>query len=191
MAIRKATPKDQRPPRQPSAAVVDAFQQLVSEVFRLNGQFLASAEVMARNLGISPAGWQTIAVIRDDPKTVSAIARRLGLRRQSVQHNVNLLLRQGLVELRPNPGHRRAGLVALTPAGRVVMGSLRRLQYRLAARFLERWKGGPGDPRLAGRVTAVAQALRTLRETAESAEAAGAPAARRRRGPARSTRRGS
>lgn len=117
-------------------AVVSAFQQFVGEVFRLNGQLLATAESMSRSINVTPARWQTIATLRHEPLTVAQVARQLGLRRQSVQHNVNLLVQQGLAELLPNPHHRRASLVGLTKRGQTVMKELYRLQAELTTRFV-------------------------------------------------------
>ncbi len=42
----------------------------------------------------------------------------MGITRQSVQRIADLLVDKGLAEYRPNPAHRRAKLVAMTPAGR-------------------------------------------------------------------------
>src|SRR5690606_8560802 len=52
------------------------------------------------------------------PQTVPAVGRALVLPRQVVQRLVDEAARHGLVELRPNPAHRRSRLVALTDAGR-------------------------------------------------------------------------
>ena len=41
----------------------------------------------------------------------------MGLTRQAVQKQVDLLLSDRLIELCPNPAHRRSSLVALTRAG--------------------------------------------------------------------------
>ena len=41
----------------------------------------------------------------------------MGVTRQGAQKQLNLLLEQGLVEARPNPGHQRSPLFALTPKG--------------------------------------------------------------------------
>ena len=40
---------------------LEAFQRLVGEVFRLNGELLAAGERLGRDVGISPARWQVIA----------------------------------------------------------------------------------------------------------------------------------
>lgn len=52
------------------------------------------------------------------PQTVPAVGRALFLPRQVIQRLVDDAAGLGLVELRPNPAHRRSRLVALTDAGR-------------------------------------------------------------------------
>lgn len=141
-----------------------AFQALVSEVFRLNGQLLASADRLATDLGVSPARWQVIATLRKRPLTVPEIAGRLGLTRQSVQRTVNLLVSDGLAEFRDNPRHRRSRLVALTPAGQRTMAALRRRQALLSARFA----GGQGLS--AADLRRLAAQLRRLREQGRAAD---------------------
>ncbi|MEU5842670.1 MarR family transcriptional regulator [Rhodococcus sp. NPDC047139] len=93
-----------------SAAAVTAF--------RLNGQFLALAETLARPVGLTATWWQVLGALSPDPLPVSAIAREMGITRQSVQRVADLLVARGLAEYRPNPAHRRAKLVAMTSAGR-------------------------------------------------------------------------
>ncbi len=102
--------------------------------FRLNGQFLAVAEELARPAGISAARWQVLGAILGEPLPVSAIARAMGVTRQSVQRVADLLVDAGLAEYRPNPAHRRAKLLAPTDAGRA---AVRRIDPGHAA-FAER-----------------------------------------------------
>jgi DNA-binding MarR family transcriptional regulator len=52
-----------------------------------------------------------------EPLTVAAIARDMGLARQSVQRTANLLVEEGLCEYVPNPAHRRAKLLSATDRG--------------------------------------------------------------------------
>lgn len=52
----------------------------------------------------------------------------MGLHRQGVQRIVNELEKEGLVEFRPNPHHRRASLVMLTAHGRKIYEEADRLQ---------------------------------------------------------------
>lgn len=119
----------------PSVEFVRAFQRLVGEVFRLNGQLLATADLLSKDLEVSTARWQTIAVIRYAPITVAAISRRLGLSRQSVQQTVNRLEKQGIVEFIDNPDHKTSPLVQLTENGQEIMSILEERQARLTAHF--------------------------------------------------------
>ncbi|WP_067470308.1 MarR family winged helix-turn-helix transcriptional regulator [Nocardia amamiensis] len=85
--------------------------------FRLNGQFLAVAEELARPAGLTAAWWQVLGAVQRTPLPVAGIAREMGITRQSVQRIADLLVDRGLAEYRPNPAHRRAKLVAVTDAG--------------------------------------------------------------------------
>jgi DNA-binding MarR family transcriptional regulator len=100
----------------------DALTEVVLATFALNGRFLAAAEVLARPAGLTAARWQVLGAVLREPLTVSGIARAMGLTRQSVQRLADLLVEQGLAEYRTNPAHRRAMLLAATPAG---MGAVR------------------------------------------------------------------
>ena len=138
-----------------------AFQRLVSEIFRINGTLLSVADRLARDLDITPARWQAIAVIQREPATVSEISRRLGIRRQSVQPTVNRMRDQGIVRLKRNPGHRRAPLVELTPFGQKIWTELLNRQEQLSHIFTRSIDVSAGDlDRLAGE-------LRRLRRNAE------------------------
>jgi DNA-binding MarR family transcriptional regulator len=66
-------------------------------------------------MGSLAAGWQVLKVLSKGPRTASQVARRLRLRRQSVQRTINDLRGQGFLEIRPNPDDQRAGLVAHRP----------------------------------------------------------------------------
>jgi DNA-binding MarR family transcriptional regulator len=140
---------------------VDAFQRLVSEVFRLNGELLAAGERLGKDLGVSPARWQALATIRNQPLTVADIARRLGLTRQSVQRTVNNLRRDGLVRTQPNPEHRRSHLIQLTPSGELAWAQLRERQTPLTGMFTH------GLGLTAQELDRIAAQLRAIRKTAE------------------------
>ncbi|PXX65243.1 DNA-binding MarR family transcriptional regulator [Nocardia tenerifensis] len=97
--------------------------------FRLNGQFLAIAEELARPAGLTAAWWQVLGAVLREPLPVAGIARAMGITRQSVQRIADLLVDKGLAEYRPNPAHRRAKLVAVTDAG---LAAVRRIDPRHA-----------------------------------------------------------
>ena len=90
---------------------------IVLETFRLHGRIIEWGDKMTKDLGLSSARWQVLGAVDVHPLTVAEIARRMGLRRQSVQRTVNSLRADGFVELEQNPNHRRAKLVQLTDKG--------------------------------------------------------------------------
>ncbi|RRS02212.1 MarR family transcriptional regulator [Glycomyces terrestris] len=90
---------------------------MIIEVFRANGALLAAGDDLARPAGLTSARWQVLGVIDGEPRTVAEAARTMGLRRQSVQQTADSLVADGLAAYRDNPRHRRAKLLAATPAG--------------------------------------------------------------------------
>ncbi|WP_217209871.1 MarR family winged helix-turn-helix transcriptional regulator [Streptomyces sp. AC550_RSS872] len=102
----------------------DLLSRSALGVFRLNGQFLAVAEELARPAGLTAAWWQVLGAVLGEPLPVSGIARAMGITRQSVQRIADLLVDKGLAEYRPNPAHRRAKLLAPTEAGRAAISRI-------------------------------------------------------------------
>lgn len=148
----------------PSPEFVRAFQRMIGEVFRIHGQLLATADEFAKDLKVSSARWQLIATIRNQPMTAAQIARRNGISRQGAQQTVNRLLRQQLVELLPNPDHRRSPLVALTDAGRTTMDVLRERQHLLTDAFTHDLDLSVAE------IEAMTRSLAALREHAENTD---------------------
>jgi DNA-binding MarR family transcriptional regulator len=95
----------------------DAFTTLLMRVVRLVHDFTAAGEALARPAGQTLARWLVLEEIQRQPATVAEIARRLGLARQSVQRLADVLERGGYAVYQDNPVHRRAKLLAATPAG--------------------------------------------------------------------------
>ena len=114
----------------------DAFQDVLLGLFQLHGRVLEAADVMSGGFGLTGARWQVMKVAARQSLTVSQIARRLGLKRQSVQRTVDQLADQGLVELQPNVDHLRAGLVALSAEGRRILAALESRQQAWLGRCL-------------------------------------------------------
>lgn len=98
----------------------NAFTDVVLELFRLNNRLLASGDRLVADLGLTSARWQVLGTIAaaDRPQPVAWLARDMGANRQNIQRIVNDLEKEGLVEFRANPHHRRAQLVVLTHDGR-------------------------------------------------------------------------
>ncbi|MFI1014284.1 MarR family winged helix-turn-helix transcriptional regulator [Streptomyces sp. NPDC020965] len=106
-------------------------------VFRLNGQYLALAEELARPAGLTAAWWQVLGAVLRTPLPVAGIARDMGITRQSVQRIADLLVERGLAAYEPNPAHRRAKLLRPTDEGRSAIARIGPGHAELAARLTD------------------------------------------------------
>jgi DNA-binding MarR family transcriptional regulator len=151
----------------------DAFQDVLLALFRLHGQVLHAADVMSAGAGLSGARWQVMKVVARRPMTVSQVARRLGLQRQSVQRTADGLRKQGLAEVLPNVDHARAGLIGLSATGRLTLESLQRRQQAWLDRCLHGATRADMDA-LASSLADLADRVEraTAREAPQSADAA-------------------
>jgi DNA-binding MarR family transcriptional regulator len=96
----------------------ELLSALAKLAFRLNGQFLAIGEELARPAGLTAAWWLVLSTVLETPLTVAEVAREIGVTRQSVQRIADVLVERGLAAYRPNPAHRRAKLLSPTADGR-------------------------------------------------------------------------
>ncbi|CAM5474995.1 MULTISPECIES: MarR family winged helix-turn-helix transcriptional regulator [Streptomyces] len=142
----------------------DLLSRSALGAFRLNGQFLAVAEELARPAGLTATWWQVLGAVLREPLPVAGVARAMGITRQSVQRVADLLVDKGLAEYRPNPAHRRAKLLAPTDAGRAAVSRI-----------------GPGHAAYADRLAEamgeeeLAEAVRLLERLSAALEEAGLP----------------
>ncbi len=139
------------------------LSELALTTFRLNGQVLALAEELARPVGLTAARWQILGAVLTEPLPVAAIAREMGMARQSVQRIADILVDSGLAEYSENPSHRRAKLLAPTNEG---LAAVRRINpaHAHAALALVATLG-------ADRATEVVQALHELSAALTQTEA--------------------
>ncbi|MFT4961794.1 MAG: DNA-binding MarR family transcriptional regulator [Paracoccaceae bacterium] len=107
----------------------DAITGLLLVTFRLNGNFLEAADRISAPSNLTAARWQILGSVLQEAKTVSQIAREMGLARQSVQRIANILVGEGHLELTENPAHKRAKLITVTQQGRASIYSLSERQH--------------------------------------------------------------
>jgi DNA-binding MarR family transcriptional regulator len=84
-------------------------------------QYLARAvadELQETNVTVAMRAVLEQVLDAGQPLSVPQLAQRLWLPRQAVQRVVDTARELGYVEARPNPGHRRSVLIAVTDAGR-------------------------------------------------------------------------
>jgi DNA-binding MarR family transcriptional regulator len=145
-----------------SRARQDLLSRSALGVFRLNGQFLAVAEELARPAGLTASWWQVLGAVLREPLPVAGVARAMGITRQSVQRVADLLVDKGLAEYRPNPAHRRAKLLAPTDAGRAAVA---RIDPGHAA-FADRLAQALGEAELADAVRVLERLSKVLDQIA-------------------------
>ena len=114
----------------PRSTAGEAFNDVLLLVLRLHGSFTAAGEALAKPAGQTLARWLVLDQCRQEPATVSEIARRLRLARQSVQRIADLLVADRLCLYRDNPHHQRAKLLELTAAGRSALYAIDGTQHR-------------------------------------------------------------
>jgi DNA-binding MarR family transcriptional regulator len=115
----------------------DQFTQIVLNTFRLNGALVAAGGRLVEDLSLSTARWQVLGMIVDQKLTVSAIARRIGLTRQSVQRTADRLVAEGVASAISNPDHQSAKLYVLTTMGKKIMAQVKRRQAVWANRIAD------------------------------------------------------
>jgi DNA-binding MarR family transcriptional regulator len=91
---------------------------LIDSLSRLQGR-LSSTFASARPAGFSHVEMTVLNAVTgaSRPPTVPQIGRSLGHARQVIQRAANGLLEAGLIEVQPNPDHKRASLLVSTPRG--------------------------------------------------------------------------
>ncbi|VFQ43371.1 MarR family winged helix-turn-helix transcriptional regulator [Desulfoluna butyratoxydans] len=108
---------------------------LILEIFRANGAIINAGNALVKDLGLTSARWQVLGALTEGPATVSDIARHMGLSRQNVQRIANQLIKDGFIDTRDNPAHRRAKLCSLSPSGRKAMDEITTRQIAWANEF--------------------------------------------------------
>ena len=107
-----------------------ALTDLMLDLFRLNNHLVAAGDRVVAEIGLTSARWKVMGTIvaAEQAKPVAWLARDMGGNRQNVQRIVNDLASEGMIELQPNPHHRRAPLVVLTAKGEQAFADAMKLQ---------------------------------------------------------------
>ncbi len=94
-------------------------RKLVGEILRASARVTASRNALLLGAGMTGPRLRVLKMIRRHraPRTVSQLARDIGVSRQTLQAIVRDLVRADFVELESNVFHRRAPLVVLTQMG--------------------------------------------------------------------------
>jgi DNA-binding MarR family transcriptional regulator len=93
--------------------------ELADEIMRISGRIKIIFSEATSASGVSPLAYTVFVYVAESKSapTVPQIGRSIGHARQVIQRAVNELIAAGLVETLPNPNHKRAPLLQLSPAG--------------------------------------------------------------------------
>lgn len=136
----------------------DDFSILIRSVFTLNGLILRSGERVSKRYGQSIARLHVLARANYKPRTVSEIARYIGVSRQSVQRLADDLADDGLLRYSANPYNKRAQLVSITPAGAKILDSIYTDNKKITDSILEDLDKA-SLPQLSASLDAISQAV--------------------------------
>ncbi len=94
--------------------------ELILQTFRLHGALIAAGDRLTSAVALTAARWQVLSSVARAAHAgpVAHVARDMGLTRQAVQRITNHLVADGLLAFEPNPHHKRAPRVVVTPRGR-------------------------------------------------------------------------
>ena len=98
----------------------ESLSKLIAATHRAHDALVSADDKLLSDLGLSHARARLLATLANEgaPRTVSQLARVLGVARQGVQRLADDLAAAGFIAFADNPGHARAKLASLTEVGR-------------------------------------------------------------------------
>ncbi|MEJ0038567.1 MAG: MarR family winged helix-turn-helix transcriptional regulator [Gammaproteobacteria bacterium] len=110
-------------------------RKLVGEVLRASARLEVSRNALLSGFGVTGPRLRLMKMIRRRrvPRTVSQLARAIGVSRQTLQETVRDLVTVGLLNLEENAYDRRAPIVVLTPEGEACLDRLLPIEQRWIA----------------------------------------------------------
>ena len=118
----------------------EALTRAVLAVFRANGALLAWGDRFAAPEGLTSARWQMLGALAlaGEPLSAPRIAEAMGVTRQGAQKQLDLLVEEGLVERRSNPGNARSPFHRLSRKGASTYARIDRRWEERARRLAQR-----------------------------------------------------
>lgn len=91
-------------------------------IFKLNALILEWGNKFSEQHGLTSARWQVLGAIclAQQPLTIPQISEAMGITRQAVLKQINLLEKEILVTPVPNPHHKKSSFYVLTEQGESV-----------------------------------------------------------------------
>lgn len=98
----------------------EKLTKVILAVFRLNGILTEWGDRFVSSEGLTSTRWRILGAVAlaQKPLTAPQIAHTMGLTRQGVRKQLNVLMECGLIRVLDNPLHKRSHLYNLTESGR-------------------------------------------------------------------------
>jgi DNA-binding MarR family transcriptional regulator len=129
-----------------------ALTGVVLAIFRSNGCLLEAGDGLVKDLGLTSARWQVMGALAlaDGPMTTPKIASAMGLTRQGVQKQLNVLVSEKFLDQIDNPKHKRSPVYVLSNLGKKTYAAANAKWVRWASQLNRVFS--PGDLEVALRV---------------------------------------
>lgn len=111
-------------------------RKLVGELLRASARLEVSRNALLSGFDMTGPRLRLMKTIRRrrrEPRTVSQLAREMGVSRQTLRETVRDLVAAGFVNLERNAFHRKAPIAVLTPAGEACLDQLLLVEQRWIA----------------------------------------------------------
>lgn len=139
------------------------LDEVIHTIAKVNRMLRESGEALASGVGQTHSRRMLLQTV-EDGLSVADAARRLGMQRQGVQRVADDLVADGLARYAPNPHHKRAKLLKVTPLGHQRLREIAAAHNAWLERLATLTDGSDWRPvRL--ELERLAAALQTLRDT--------------------------
>ncbi len=111
-----------------------AILDLIIEVLKLAPKVQHQGDCLTQDLGLTSSRWGFLMHVAqsDGQLTVADIARRMKLKRQTVQRFAVGIEQTGLITFTENPDHKRAKLLCVTQKGKRALATLEKRELKWA-----------------------------------------------------------
>lgn len=105
---------------------LEAFDTMSRHLFKMNGLMQEWGDYFAKPFNLTASQWKILGalILRNSPLTVPEISHIMGISRQGIQKQVNLLLEAEYLVKVENPNHKRSTLYEVTTSGQDIFQSI-------------------------------------------------------------------
>lgn len=97
----------------------ELITEITLAVFKVQGLLNSDGDRLTKELGLTSSRWKILGALGrlNSSLTVPQIGRSMGQSRQAVQRLVDVMIKDGFLQLVDNPNHKRARYIKMTSLG--------------------------------------------------------------------------